>query len=514
MTKGLVYLIGAGPGDPGLLTIKAREVLEKADVVVYDRLVGPEILAMANTQAELIYVGKVSGRHALPQEEINQLLVEKASSGKTVARLKGGDPFLYGRGGEEAVYIRDHDLDFEIIPGITSAIAVPAYAGIPVTHRDATSSFAIITGHEKPEKTSSSIQWDKISTGIGTLVFLMGVENLNTICQELIKNGRDPSTPIALIRWGTLPQQEVIEGTLQDIVVKVEAAAFKPPAVTIVGEVVQLREQLKWVENKPLWGKRVIVTRARAQASELVDRIRQAGAQAIECPSIVIQKQIDRDALQTALKNLEYYDWLIFTSVNGVDIFLEEMFAYGLDIRDLKGIRLVCIGPATRARLEKYGLQVEITPEEYRAEGILEELHRSITPGQWVLLPRAAGARQVLPETLKAWGVYMHEITLYQAVSAQTPGVDILDSILDGDYDYLTFTSSSTVTNFVKMIGEDKVSLIDPLVRVACIGPITAGTALELGFTIDVLASEYTIDGLVQAIIADARNGKGEESVQ
>jgi uroporphyrinogen III methyltransferase/synthase len=514
MNRGLVYLIGAGPGDPGLLTIKAREVLEKAEVVIYDRLVGPEILAMANSAAEFIYVGKISGRHALPQGEINQLLVEKAAAGKRVARLKGGDPFLYGRGGEEALYLREHGLDFEIIPGITSAIAVPAYAGIPVTHRDATSSFAVITGHEKPEKTTSSIQWDKISTGIGTLVFLMGVENLHTICRELINNGRDPSTPIALIRWGTLPQQQVVSGTLEDIVQKVEAAAFQPPAVTIVGEVVQLRQELRWVENKPLWGKRVIVTRARAQASELVERLRAAGAQTIECPSILIQKQIDRGAMQNALKNLEYYDWLIFTSVNGVDIFLEEMFACGLDIRDLKGIRLVAIGPATRARLEKYGLRVEITPEEYRAEGILEELHKSITPGQWVLLPRAAGARNILPETFKAWGVYMHEVTLYQAVPAQTAGISIVDDILNGDFDYLTFTSSSTVTNFAKMIGEDKVPSVAGLVKVACIGPVTAATARNLGFTVDVLAREYTIDGLVQALIEDAQASQGEERVQ
>jgi uroporphyrinogen III methyltransferase/synthase len=514
MNKGLVYLIGAGPGDPGLLTIKARKVLEEADVVVYDRLVGAEILAMANPQAEFIYVGKISGRHALPQEEINRLLVEKAARGQKVARLKGGDPFLYGRGGEEAVFVRKHGLEFEIIPGITSAIAVPAYAGIPVTHRDATSSFAVITGHEKPEKTRSSIHWDKISTGIGTLVFLMGVENLPTICHELISHGRSPQTPIALVRWGTLPQQEVLTGTLENIVEKVEAAQFKPPAVIIVGEVVELREQLKWIESKPLLGKRVIVTRARAQASALVDKIRQAGGQAIECPSIIIQKEVDREALHAAFKNLEYYDWLVFTSVNGVDIFLEEMFQHGLDIRDLKGIRLVSIGPATRKRLEEHGLRVEIMPPEYQAEGILDQLQKSITPGQWVLLPRAIGARNVLPDTLKNWGVYMHEIGLYRAVAAQTAGQDLIEEMLNGDFDYLTFTSSSTVANFVKMIGEDNVSRIDPLVKVACIGPITAGTARDMGFTVDVMAREYTIEGLVQAVVKDAHSATGEERVQ
>ena len=345
MSSGLVYLIGAGPGDPGLLTIRAQKVLQEADVVIYDRLVGEEILAMASPEAELIYVGKAAGRHSLPQEEINKLLVKKAQEGKKVARLKGGDPFLFGRGGDEAVFLREHGLDFEVIPGITP-IAVPAYAGIPVTHRDITSSFAVITGHEKPEKAMSSIQWDKISTGVGTLVFLMGVENLPAICHELVNNGRSPQTPIALIRWGTLPQQQVLTGTLENIVEKVEAAQFKPPAVIIVGEVVRLREQLKWIENKPLWGKRVLVTRARAQASSLVARIRQAGGQA-RVPQHRHQK-VDRAALDTAFKSLEYYDWLVFTSVNRVDIFLEEMLQYGLDIRDLKGIRLVAIGPATK----------------------------------------------------------------------------------------------------------------------------------------------------------------------
>ncbi|MGI6435194.1 MAG: uroporphyrinogen-III C-methyltransferase [Syntrophomonadaceae bacterium] len=514
MNKGLVYLIGAGPGDPGLLTIKAREVLKRAEVVVYDRLVGNEILAMANPAAEMIYVGKVSGRHALPQEDINRLLVEKAAAGKRVARLKGGDPFLYGRGGEEALFIREHGLNFEVIPGVTSAIAVPAYAGIPVTHRDATSSFAVITGHEKPDKTISSIHWDKISTGIGTLVFLMGVENLPAICHELVSNGRDPHTPIALIRWGTLPQQEVLTGTLENIVEKVKAAAFKPPAVIVVGEVVQLREQLKWVENRPLWGKRIIVTRARAQASTLVEKIRQAGGQAVECPSIMIEKDIDRESLNNALKNLEYYDWLIFTSVNGVDIFMEELFAYGLDIRDLKGIKVVCIGPATRARLEERGIRVDIMPAEFRAEGILTELQATITPAQWVLLPRAKGARNILPDTLKNWGVYINEVGLYRAVTAPGGGHRIVDELLAGDFDYLTFTSSSTVTNFVTMIGEDNVSRIDPLVKVVCIGPVTAETARKSGFTIDVMAAEYTIDGLVHAVIKDAQGSQGEERVR
>jgi uroporphyrinogen III methyltransferase/synthase len=271
--KGVVYLIGAGPGDPGLFTLKGQRILQQADVIIYDRLVGDTLLNMARSDAEKIYVGKASGRHALSQEQINQLLVEKASQGLIVARLKGGDPFLYGRGGEEAQYVRQHGLDFEVVPGVTSAIAVPAYAGIPVTHRDMTSSFAVITGHEKPGKKESSIRWEHIAPGIGTLVFLMGVENLPFICQNLISHGRDPQTPVALIRWGTLPEQEVLAGTLDNIVDLVREHDFQPPAVIVVGEVVQLRAELSWVENKPLWGKRIVVTRSRAQASQLVDRI-------------------------------------------------------------------------------------------------------------------------------------------------------------------------------------------------------------------------------------------------
>jgi uroporphyrinogen III methyltransferase/synthase len=511
--KGVVYLIGAGPGDPGLFTLKGQRILQQADVVIYDRLVGETLLNMARSDAEKIYVGKASGRHALSQEEINQLLVEKASQGLAVARLKGGDPFLYGRGGEEAQYVRQHGLDFEVIPGVTSAIAVPAYAGIPVTHRDATSSFAVITGHEKPGKKDSSIHWEHISTGIGTLVFLMGVENLPFICENLMGHGRDPQTPVALIRWGTRPDQEVLTGTLDTIVDLVQKNDFKPPAVIVVGEVVELRDELSWIESKPLWGKRIVVTRSRAQASQLVDKILDLGGEAIEFPSIEIKKETNLKSLHNALANVNRYDWLVFTSVNAVDIFFEELIANGYDIRDLKGIKLAAIGPATQDRLTQRGLKVEVVPEEYRAEGIISDLLAMSEPGQWVLLPRARGARTILPEELKKAGLHVNEIYLYEAVTSLSVSNQTLEKIKQGYMDYLTFTSSSTVHNFVKIVGKENISRINKNTKVACIGPITADTAQEYGFTVDIRAQKYTIQGLIDAILEEIGASREEEEI-
>ncbi len=501
--RGFVYLIGAGPGDPGLFTIKGKQILEKAEVVVYDRLIGQEILNYAPADAEFIYVGKASSRHALPQDEINQLLVDKAREGKMVARLKGGDPFVFGRGGEEAQFARRHGIGFAVIPGITSAVAVPAYAGIPVTHRDATSSFAVITGHEKPGKQESSIQWDQIATGIGTLVFLMGVENLGTIVTNLLKAGRSAETPVALIRRGTFPDQQTVTGTLSDIVSKVEAAGFQPPAIIIVGETVKLREELKWREDGRLWGTRIVVTRARAQASGLLESIRQEGGEAIEFPSIDISPREDLSALHEAFARLQEYQWMIFTSTNGVDIFFAELRTQGIDIRELKGIRICAIGPATASKLTAMGLRIDFVPEEYRAEGIIAGLGKVIQPTDRVLLPRAQGAREILPAKLREMGAVVDEIIIYRAQPVSNFSEDLLQELRAGNFDYITFTSSSTVTNFVNIIGREYIIPINTQVKVACIGPITAQTAEENGFTVDVMPTQYTIDGLLEAIIAD-----------
>ncbi len=501
--QGFVYLIGAGPGDPGLFTIKGMKTLAKADVVVYDRLIGQEILDYARKDAELIYVGKASSDHAMPQDEINRLLVQKAQEGKIVARLKGGDPFVFGRGGEEALYVHEHGLGFEIVPGITSAVAVPAYAGIPVTHRDATSSFAVITGHEKPGKAVSSIQWDKIATGIGTLVFLMGVENLEFIVTNLVNAGRSQDTPVALIRRGTFPDQAVLSGTLANIVALVQQADFKPPAIIIVGETVNLRNELKWRENSPLWGAKILVTRARAQASELVERIKDQGGEAIEFPSIEIIKETDLNALYAAFQVISDYGWIIFTSVNAVDIFFEELGGMGIDIRQLQGIKICAIGPATAAHLTKRGLVVDLMPEEYRAEGIIMELKTLVKPGQRVLLPRARGSREILPQSLVEMGAIVNEVIVYQAAPASHINPNHLQEIRDGEVDYITFTSSSTVSNFVNIVGSQYVNTFNNRVKVACIGPITARTAEEYGFTVDIMPDQYTIEALLEAIIKD-----------
>lgn len=510
--KGIVYLVGAGPGDPGLFTLKGKSVLEKADVVVYDRLVSSKILSYAKPDAEMIYVGKVSGKHAMPQEEINLLLVKLCLEDKIVVRLKGGDPYMYGRGGEEALVLYENECLFEVIPGISSAYAVPAYAGIPVTHRDMTSSFAVITGHEKPGKHESSIQWDKISTGIGTLVFLMGVENLSFIVSQLIENGRSLDTPVALVRWGTTPEQEVITGTLDDIVQKVQDAKFKPPAIIIVGEVVNLRKELNWLEKKVLWGKSIVVTRARVQASKLLDIIEELGGEAIEFPSIEIAKEKDLSKLHQAFSNLDKYQWLIFTSVNAVEIFFEELLEKDYDVRDLKNILICAIGPATAKEVKKRGLKVDIIPNEYRAEAIIEEMSTKIQSGDKVLLPRARGARAILPDSLSDLGAEVDEIHIYEALTASLISQEKFELIKQGHVDYITFTSSSTVSNFVKLIGRENVCLVNEKVKIACIGPITAETAIEHGFSIDILAENYTIDGLVEALLKFEEDLKGEEN--
>lgn len=500
MHKGIVYLIGAGPGDPGLFTVKGQRLLQQAEVVVYDRLVSPDILSGVKPEAELIYVGKASSHHALSQNQINELLVAKAATGKKIVRLKGGDPFVFGRGGEEAEYIRNHGFDYEVVPGVTSAVAVPAYAGIPVTHRSVASSFAVITGHEKPGKQVSAIKWAELAHGVDTLVFLMGIENLDFITGNLMANGKSTDTPVALVRWGTLPEQEVLTGTLANIGQKVQEAGFMPPAVTIVGEVANIREHLAWVEKKPLWGKRVVVTRARAQASILADELRDLGASVIEFPTIEITPEKDLGNLHHAFRNIDSYTWIIFTSVNAVEIFFNEMMAYGLDIRSLKGISICAIGPATCESLFKRGIKADVVPAEFMAEGLIEELQKKIKPGESVLLPRARGARTILPEAITDMGAHMNEINLYSAAPVADVSPENLQQILEGKVDLITFTSSSTVTNFINIIGTENIDRLAGI-KIGCIGPITGDTARSKGLKIDFTAREYTITGLIEAIL-------------
>ena len=500
MKKGTVYLIGAGPGDPELLTIRAKNLLQKADVVIYDRLVNKEILSSAPEDAEYIYAGKEPGHHYYTQDEINKLLVQKALQGGTVVRLKGGDPFLFGRGGEEAEYLSQHKCGFEVVPGITSAIAAPAYAGIPVTHRNLASSFAVITGHEMPGKQSGGVFAGKSSGDIDTLVFVMAMENLSSIVEQLIKHGKSSETPVALVRYGTLPEQGVITGTLASIVKKAERTAFKPPAVFVVGEVVTLREKLNWFEKKPLWGKKVLVTRPKAQAESFVSKIAAIGAEAVRFPAITINKEPDLGMLHHAFKKIESFDWIIFTSSNGVDIFFDELAAQNMDARALKGIKICAIGPATKSCLGQRGLLADVVPERYCCEGIIDVLKGKLLPGQKALLPRARRARPLLTEELKAGGVNVKELTIYEAFVPKKIDNRITEMIIKGDIDIITFTSSSSVRNFASIVGKRHIKTIDSSTQIACIGPITADTASACGFSVDIEAKVYTVDGLIDAI--------------
>ncbi|MBB5335245.1 uroporphyrinogen-III C-methyltransferase [Pectinatus brassicae] len=497
---GKVYLIGAGPGDAGLLTIKGRECIEKADVVVYDYLADKKLLTYASENAELIYVGKQANNHTMKQEEINQLLVDKAKEDKIVARLKGGDPFVFGRGGEEALELRDNGLPFEIVPGVTSAIAAAAYAGIPVTHRKVAASFAVITGHEDPSRAESGINWKNLAVGIDTLVFLMGVGNLPHITKELIANGRPGSTPAALVRWGTKTQQEVLVTTVADAAADVEKHGLKAPAIFVVGDVVNLRDKLQWFDNKKLFGKKVLVTRARQQASKLTGKLEALGAECIEAPAIQIQAPDDNyAALDKSIAGLNTYNWLIFTSINGVEYFFNRLENSKLDSRALGHLKIAAIGDSTAEALRKYGLKADIVPQEFKAEAILADMLPYIDNNSNILLPRAKEAREVLPEGLRKAGAKVDVVQCYKTVTAAGDYSNIIKKLENKEIDIITFTSSSTVTNLLKLIN-NKIELLDGVTK-ACIGPITAQTCKDNNIEPDISAQTYTIDGLVEKIV-------------
>lgn len=501
MKPGKVYLVGAGPGDYKLLSLKAMEAMQIADVLVYDRLADERLLSFAKDDVEKIYVGKASSQHTMKQGDINRLLVEKAKTGKTVVRLKGGDPFVFGRGGEEALELVADNIPFEIIPGITSAISVPAYAGIPVTHRGIATSFAVVTGHEDPTKPESTMRWEQLATATDTLVFLMGVENLPHITAKLIEFGRPAATPAAIIRWGTKPEQEVFITTVGQAAAEVAAKNIKPPAIFLVGEVVTLRDKLAWFDQSPLFGKQVLVTRAREQASVLTTGLEALGARCLEAPSIKIMPPNSYGPLDTAIAALASYQWLIFTSANGVKHFFARLAAAALDTRALAGIKVVAIGSQTAQALAQHGIKADVVPLEFRAEGIIEALRGRIAAGERVLIPRAAVARDILPVTLKDMGVDVQVVEAYQTIAADTDGHALAAKLAAGEIDIVTFTSSSTVTNLLQLIGSEAVTLLKR-VKVACIGPITAATCEEHGITPAAVAEDYTIDGLITAVQA------------
>ena len=498
---GMVYLVGAGPGDYRLISMKAVDCLKMADVVVYDRLADDRILRWAPAEAEYIYVGKASSNHTMKQEDINQLLVDKAKEGKCVVRLKGGDPFVFGRGGEEGLLLRQNNLPFEIVPGITSAISVPAYAGIPVTHRAVATSFAVVTGHEDPTKGESNMRWEHLAMGVDTLVFLMGVANLPHITSKLIENGRSADTPAAVIRWGTKPEQRTLITTVGKAAEDVAKNGIKPPAIFIVGEVVKLRDSLQWFDNlaqRPLFGKRILVTRARSQASQLTAKLENLGAEVIEVPAITITDPVDLyAALDQAIGQLQDYHWVMFTSANGVKHFFARLLQAGKDARALGYAKIAAIGSATAAELKKYGLVADVVPGEYRAEGIIEAMKGKLPPHAKILLPRAEEAREILPEKLREMGAEVDVVSAYRTVCAAADGEALTSELNEGRIDMVTFTSSSTVKNLVNIIGS--ADLLNG-VKTACIGPVTADTAKSLGIEPDIIAKEYTIDGLVEAI--------------
>lgn len=506
--KAKVYLVGAGPGDPGLITVKGRECIQTADIIIYDYLASSTLLKYAPPNAEMIYVGKKGGDHTLSQDGINALIVEKSKAGLTVCRLKGGDPFIFGRGGEEAEVLVAKGIPFEVVPGVTSAVAAAAYAGIPLTHRKLTATLAFVTGHEDPHKEESSIDWESLARGIGTLVFFMGVKNLPDITQKLIANGKSPDTPVALIRWGTTPNQQTVTGNLDNISERVKKAGLKAPAIIVVGEVVQLRKTLKWFETRPLLGKRIIVTRAREQASDLVRQLADLGAECLEYPTIKIVPAENLKPMDEAIKNLRAYDWIVFTSVNGVKFFFERLFEKGRDVRDLNHIRTAAIGPATAERLFQFGLKSDIIPKNYRAESVVEAFRSEKLDGKRILLPRAGEARPVLPVELRNLGAEVHEVTAYLTEKVQDSADLLVSQLEEKTIDMITFTSSSTVKNFKNLLPPDQFTRLIAGAKIASIGPITTDTATESGFKVDITAESYTIPGLCEAILKYYRNYK------
>jgi uroporphyrinogen III methyltransferase/synthase len=495
----MVYLIGAGPGDPGLITVRGLACLRQADVVIYDYLANPALLRYAPA-AEAIYVGKTRGCHHTPQEEINALLAEHAGRGRIVARLKGGDPYVFGRGGEEALFLVRAGIPFEVVPGVTAAFAAAAYAGIPLTHRDFTTSLALVTGHEDPGKRGSSLDWAKLATGVGTLVFYMGMTNLETIAGQLMAHGRSPQTPVALVRWATTAQQETLVATLADVVARVREAAFRPPAIIIVGEVVGLRADLRWFDNRPLSGRTVLVTRAADQAGEFSALLESVGARILECPTIRLVPPADWTEIDAAIAALDTFDWTIFTSANAVRFFFGRLAEKGRDARAFGRCRICAVGPKTAAALEPFGLRADLIPADYKAEGVVEVFKQQQIAGRRILFPRADRAREVIPTQLGQLGAEVVTPVAYSNITPDALPDEIGAELAAGRIDCVTFTSSSTVSNLAAMAGRPLTELLHG-VTIASIGPITSRTCRDLGLRVDIEPAHYTLEALTAEIV-------------
>ncbi len=495
--SGVVYLVGAGPGDPGLVTVRALELVASADLILYDRLIPDEVLRAARPDAELIYVGKRPGEPTVEQPEIERRMVEAAEAGRSVVRLKGGDPFVFGRGGEEAEALAAAGVPFDVVPGVTAGVAAPAYAGIPVTHRDDASAVAFVTGHEDPEKPESALDWDALAAFPGTLVLYMGVKRLAENTAALIAAGRDPKQPAAAIERGTMPGQRTVTATLGDLTEAVEREGIGAPAVIVVGPVVARREALAWLERRPLFGRRVVVTRARAQASGLASSLRGLGAEVVELPAIRIEPRIDSDEVRKAVNDLYSYALVCLTSPNGVRLLFEAMAEADVDARALANATVAAIGPGTAAELEAHGIRADVVPEQYVAEALAEALSGIPVKERPVLVARAAEARDVLPDALRERGAKVDVVALYETV-AEPPDPEAVQAAEAADY--LTFTSSSTVRNLVAALDGG----LPKGIRIVSIGPVTSDAAREAGLRVDIEAESHDIDGLIEALLADA----------
>ncbi len=495
--SGVVYLVGAGPGDPGLMTTRSLELIASADAIYHDRLIPPGALAGAREDAELIYVGKAPGKSSVPQEEIGEKLIEAARAGKSVVRLKGGDPFVFGRGGEEGEALREAGVGFEVVPGVTAGVAASAYAGIPVTHRDDASAVAFVTGHEDPEKAETALDWEALARFPGTLVFYMGVKRLGDNAAALIAAGRDVDEPAAAVERGTMEGQRTVVATLGTLAATVEREGIGAPALIVVGTVVERRKTLAWLERRPLHGRRIVVTRARAQASGLAATLRNLGAEVVELPAIRIEPTIDSDEVRNAVERIGEYSLVCLTSPNGVRLLFKALDKAGLDTRSLAGVTVAAIGPGTARALAKRGVTADIVPERFVAESLVESLETVAVEGKRALVARAADARDVIPEWLGNRGAQVDVVALYETVreSPDPPAVEAAQAA-----DYVTFTSSSTVRNLTEALGDRFPSSA----RIVSIGPITSEAARDAGLEVQVEAERHDVDGLIAALLADA----------
>jgi uroporphyrinogen III methyltransferase/synthase len=503
-SNGMVYLVGAGPGDAGLLTLRGADLLRRADVVVYDALVNAELLQLAPKAAEVIYGGKRARDHAISQSELNELLISKAKAGKTVVRLKGGDPYVFGRGAEEAEQLADAGVPFEVVPGVSSFVAVPNYAGVPLTHRGFCSRITLITGHEDPAKEASSIDWAQVAKTPGTKVIMMGTDRIGEIAKTLIGHGIEAATPIAMVRWGTTGRQKSIEGTLGTIADVIAKEKISPPTVAVIGEVVKLRDKLNWFERRPLFGQRVVVTRTREQGGILAGKLRDLGAEVLEVPTIKLDAPTERQSLVDALLELNSYDWLVFTSPNGVTTFFEYFFRQFHDMRDIGGARIAAVGPATANKLKELHLQVDLMPDEALAENIVEAFAEfESLENLKICLLRAEVANSELPKALEAMGAIVDDIAVYRTVPENEDPRETGARLQESGADWLTFTSGSTVEQFHAKFDLPALVKKFPAMKLATIGPETSKAVAELKLKPTIEAKEHTIDGLVKELLAN-----------